>query len=145
MEKMVPFGIVERVYHSRHVPMCSVSLFKNAADRLEAYDAAYDLVRQVYRVTESFPDSERYGLVSQARRSATSVASNLAEGAGRHTRGQFLQFVRVSLGSLSELKLHLKLSADLNLLSESDALTLSGLCDTVGRRLWGLHQYLRKD
>ncbi len=76
---------------------------KNYRD-LIAWQKAMDLIEQVYRATASFPKEEVYGLTSQARRSAVSIPSNIAEGQGRRTTGEFLHQLSVAHGSLRELE-----------------------------------------
>ncbi|HER24967.1 MAG TPA: four helix bundle protein [Candidatus Atribacteria bacterium] len=63
-----------------------------------------DLVSNIYRITESFPNKELYGLTNQIRRAAVSVPSNIAEGAARSSKKEFIQFLYIALGSLSELE-----------------------------------------
>jgi len=71
---------------------------------------------QVYQATEQFPKAETYGLTSQIRRAAVSVASNIAEGQGRLTSGEFLHFLGQARGSLLELDTQLAIALDLNYL-----------------------------
>ena len=71
---------------------------------LDVWKKSMDLVERVYRRTERFPDSEKYGLTNQIRRCAVSVSSNIAEGAARNTDKEFVQFCYIALGSLSELE-----------------------------------------
>ena len=93
--------------------------------RLHAWQQAMQLVVDVYQLTASLPDSERFGLVSQMRRAAVSVPSNIAEGAGRGGSADFLRFLRIARGSLSELETqylllqHLGYAADDGQLGES--------------------------
>ena len=61
------------------------------------------LAKAIYQVTQAFPDTERFGLVSQMRRAAVSVPSNIAEGQARNTTGEFVQFLSHAVGSVSEL------------------------------------------
>ena len=68
--------------------------------KLNAWTDAVDLAQQIYRVTERFPSNEQFGLTSQIRRAAVSIPSNIAEGAARQTRKEFIQFLHVSKGSL---------------------------------------------
>lgn len=72
------------------------------------------LATTIYNLTESFPDSEKYGLVSQMRRCSVSIPSNIAEGAGRNTNGEFRQFLGIAVGSLFELETQLILVKRLN-------------------------------
>ena len=71
--------------------------------KLEAWKRSIEITTQVYRLTEKLPEAEKFGLVSQMRRAAVSVASNIAEGAARNTKKEFIQFLHNSQGSLSEL------------------------------------------
>ena len=71
---------------------------------LEVWKKSMDLVSNVYKMTESFPNRETYGLINQLRRSAVSVPSNIAEGAARSSRKEFIQFLYIALGSLAELE-----------------------------------------
>ncbi len=72
--------------------------------KLLIWQKAMEIVEEIYRVTNIFPDSERFGLVSQMRRSAISVASNIAEGSYRSTKKDFLSFLATARGSLAELQ-----------------------------------------
>ncbi len=72
-------------------------------ERLEAWKQALAFSKVVYQVTKSFPDDERFGLTSQMRRAAVSVASNLAEGSSRSSRQDFARFVEIATGSLFEV------------------------------------------
>ncbi|MBC7076494.1 MAG: four helix bundle protein [Syntrophomonadaceae bacterium] len=82
--------------------------------RLEAWQEAMELVKQIYSLTAQFPKEEMYGLASQMRRSAVSVPSNIAEGAARNSEREFLQFLSVARGSLSELETQVLIAKDLN-------------------------------
>src|SRR5262245_16616607 len=83
---------------------------------LVAWQEAMDLVEAVYRDTEDFPARETYGLTSQIRRSAVSVPSNLAEGAARNSRREFIQFLGICCGSIAELQTQLQLAVRLGFL-----------------------------
>ena len=81
---------------------------------LRIWHKAIDLATEVYKATENFPTEEKYGLTSQIRRSAVSVPSNIAEGAGRNSNKQFCQFLGISNGSSYELQTQLIFLIDLN-------------------------------
>jgi four helix bundle protein len=81
--------------------------------RLDVWRRSQKLVATIYRLTSGFPGGERYGLSSQMRRAAVSIAADLAEGCGRQGDVELRRFVRISLGSLSELECELLLAADL--------------------------------
>ena len=87
---------------------------------LKVWQEAMDLVTDIYRVTGSFPREEIYGLISQMRRSAVSVPSNSAEGAARTSNKEFLQFLSIARGSLSELETQIMISRNLGYLSDED-------------------------
>jgi len=83
---------------------------------LEVWGKAHRLTLEVYRTTKNFPGDERFGLTSQMRRCAASVAANIAEGCGRSGNAEFHRFLQMAMGSTSELEYHLLLSRDLEYL-----------------------------
>lgn len=99
------------------------------------------LAEQVYEITKSFPDEEKFGLTSQIRRSAVSIPSNIAEGAARNSTSDFIRFLHISLGSLSELETQLILSGKLGFMKNHD-----GIMDdltSVRKQLPGLIRSLK--
>ncbi|MFA6450845.1 MAG: four helix bundle protein [bacterium] len=80
---------------------------------LIAYQKSYHLCLDVYKITKTFPKEEMYGIVSQMRRAAVSIPSNIAEGYARKNRTEYIQFLRIACGSLAELETQLSLSKDL--------------------------------
>ena len=80
---------------------------------LIVWQKGMDLVRAIYNLTTSFPTDERFGLISQVRRAAVSVPSNIAEGQARHTSREFVQFISHAEGSLAEVDTQLTLSNQL--------------------------------
>ncbi len=103
---------------------------------LVVWQRAIDLVTQVYLATKEFPKHELYGLTSQVRRAAISIPSNIAEGQGRLTRGEFRQFLGHAKGSLAEVETQLIIVHRLGYLSSLD--TLIEHLNEVGRLLNGL-------
>jgi four helix bundle protein len=87
---------------------------------LQVWTKAHDLTVELYRLSREFPREEIYGLTSQLRRAAVSVGSNLAEGCGRRTSTELARFVRIALGSASELDYQLLLARDLGFMKEDD-------------------------
>jgi len=80
---------------------------------LEVWKQSIDLVTDIYRITEGFPKSEGFGLTSQIRRASVSVPANISEGAARNSTKEFIQFIYIGLGSLSELETLLIISENL--------------------------------
>lgn len=77
---------------------------------LIAWQKAMDFVHRVYALTSGFPGDERFGLTSQLRRAAVSIPSNIAEGEGRETPGDFIRFLAIAHGSLREVETQLRIS-----------------------------------
>ena len=94
-----------------------------------------DLAAAVYASTRAWPREEIYGLTSQARRAATSIPANIAEGYGRETRGAYQQFLRIAQGSLKELETHILIAQRVGIAAERDAEPLLALCERVGKVL----------
>jgi four helix bundle protein len=94
---------------------------------LIAWQKAMDLAEEIYRATRTFPREKLYGLTSQLRRSAVSVPSNIAEGQGRLTPGEFKQFLGHARGSLLELETQVQLAGRLGYCSEGQSQVLLGL------------------
>lgn len=86
---------------------------------LRVWQQSIALVKQVYTITKKFPDNERYGLVSQMRRSAISIPSNIAEGHLRGTKKEFRQFISIARGSCAELETQLTLARELDFIDGS--------------------------
>jgi len=108
--------------------------------KLEAWKEARALVRTVYEATRGFPPEETYGLALQLRRSAVSIPSNVAEGAGRDGDREFLRFLSIARGSLSELETQLLIATDLGYLSAEHR--AFPLLERVSRLITGLHKKL---
>lgn len=105
---------------------------------LVVWQIAIDLSVLAYQVTKPFPASEMYGLTSQIRRAATSVAANIAEGYGRDSPGHFQQFLKTSQGSLKELETHLIVAEKVGLLRAADRDTILQLTGRIGKMLKAL-------
>ena len=111
---------------------------------LEVWKKTHQLTLQVYRATEAFPKEEKYRLVDQLCRAASSVPANIAEGTGRKTLKEYIQFVCNARGSVEEMKYHLILAKDLGYLSAETFDELEEGYNEVGRMLNGLINSLRK-
>jgi four helix bundle protein len=111
---------------------------------LRAWQHAMDLVTQIYRVTRTFPKDEVYGLVSQLRRAAVSIPSNLAEGHGRNSRNEFRQFIGQARGSLSEVETQLEIAKNLGYINAETLDALMNQAEAVGKMLTGLRSWSEK-
>ena len=107
---------------------------------LQAWQLGMDLAEACYLLTRRFPKDELFGMTSQIRRAASSVPANIAEGYGRESKGEYVQFLRVAQGSLKELETHLTLSRRVGLMSESETKKVLEECDHLGRML---HRLIR--
>jgi len=110
---------------------------------LDAWKRSMDLVETIYKATKEFPPEELYGLTSQLRRAAVSIPSNIAEGAARNSTKEFLQFLHVSLGSLSEVETQIIIAKRLSYLDDTSA--VEEQIETVRRLILGLIRYLRRE
>jgi len=117
----------------------TVKTFKD----LVVWQKAHALVLDLYRATKAFPQDEKFGIVSQIRRSASSIATNIVEGHKRNGRKDFLHFLNLADASLEETKYHLMLSKDLDYLDESSFQKLNLKCEEVGRILYGFQKSLK--
>ena len=105
---------------------------------------AMTLAEACYKTTAKFPRDEIYGMTAQIRRSAVSVAANIAEGYGRETTGSFVQFLRVAQGSIKELETHLLLAGRVQLSKVEEVTPLLGQCERVSKMLRNLIRSLER-
>ena len=112
---------------------------------LIAWKKAVDLVTELYRATQTFPKHEIYGLTGQIRRAAVSIPSNIAEGQGRLTRGEFRQFLGHARGSVFELDSQIMIAKNLDYLSPEQADQLFSMVHEVGRIVNGLLRSLESE
>ena len=105
---------------------------------LVAWNKAMELVTEIYRVTHNFPKEELFGLMSQLRRAAVSIPSNIAEGKGRLSKGEFRQFLGNARGSLAEVETQILIAQNLNYLNEVETNSLLTKVEEVGKILNGL-------
>lgn len=90
--------------------------------KLDVWKESIKLTTEVYKLTQTFPDNELYGLTNQIRRSAVSIPSNIAEGCARQTSKETIQFLHISLGSVAELETQLIIATELNYTNNLDEL-----------------------
>jgi four helix bundle protein len=102
---------------------------------LQVWKKAHDLALELYRVSQRFPREEIYGITGQLRRAAVSIGANLAEGCGRRTSTELARFVRIALGSASELDYQLLLSRDLRFMAAEEFTSASAALTEVRKML----------
>ena len=109
---------------------------------LKVWDLSIDFVLKVYKITKSVPSTEKYGLISQIRRSVVSVPSNIAEGAGRSSTKEFIRFLDIANGSLSELETQLIIIHKLNFADTQEL--IDNELTVIRKMLYRLKQSLRE-
>ena len=109
---------------------------------LEVWKKSMDLVEEIYAISKKFPDDERFGLTNQIRRAIVSVPSNIAEGAARKSDKEFMQFLYIALGSLSEVETQYLIAVRLKY--SKDNADLEEKINEVRRMIVGLRNYLLK-
>ena len=113
-------------------------------ERLDLWKRSIDFVVAIYRLTDNFPKEEKFGLTSQLRRAAVSVAANVAEGAAKTSTKDFRRYLSNSQGSASEIETELQIALRLNYVDEADFKILSKDLDDVGRMITGLSRSLQR-
>ena len=116
----------------------------NKLKEIKIWNKAIDLTVDVYKVTASFPADERFGLISQSRRAAVSIPSNIAEGAGRNSVKEFNNFLGIANGSSYELQTQLIIANRLELLKEEKLEPLLTQIDELQKMTYGFQQMLEK-
>ncbi|BBH38189.1 four helix bundle protein [Microcystis viridis NIES-102] len=102
---------------------------------LRVWQEAVNLAESCYRLTKTFPKEELYRMTTQIRRASVSIAANIAEGYGRKTRGEYIQFLYIAQGSLKELETHWLISQRVELASPQSVNPILNQCESVGRLL----------
>jgi four helix bundle protein len=115
----------------------------NRFSDLTVWQKAHELTLATYRLTEKFPRSEQYGIVSQLGRSAASVSANIAEGFGRRTTNELLRCLQISRGELEETRYFLILSRDPGYIPADVFETMNVRCDSVGQLINALGRSLK--
>ena len=105
---------------------------------LDVYKKSVEMVVEVYGLTAKFPKEEMFGLVSQIRRSATSVPSNIAEGSARNSAKDYVRFLYIALGSAAELETQLLIASRLSFITEAEYAVFSEKINTISKMLQGL-------
>lgn len=120
--------------------MTTIKSFRN----LRVWQAGMDFVEQVYRLTQTFPAHEMYGLTSQMRRAAVSIPSNIAEGHTREHSKEYLHHLSMAQASLAELETQLEIAARLTYLSIEQLTQALGQVTSLGKQLYALRNALIK-
>ena len=105
---------------------------------LIVWQRSIQLTVSVYKLTAKFPDAERFGLTNQLRRASVSIASNIAEGYGKSSKGEYLLFLGHARGSCAEVETQLVIARQLEFGTKRDLDTSASLCDEVGKMLVAL-------
>ena len=110
--------------------------------KLDVWKKSIDFVTEVYKLTATFPEAEKFGLISQLRRAAISIPSNIAEGAGRESQKEFRNFLSIAQGSAAEIETQLIISNRLKYISKEELDKMLNLLDAISRMLTGLRKSL---
>jgi four helix bundle protein len=113
-------------------------------EQLDVWKEAVALSDRIYRVTRRFPDDERFGLTSQMRRCAVSIAANIAEGSGRGNDGDLLRFLDISFGSLMELVSHITIGERLSFLDSENYRALYADSERLAKMLNAFKNSIRR-
>ncbi len=115
-----------------------------AYERFKAWQAAHTLALEVFRETDGWPRREMFGLTSQVRRAALSVATNIAEDAAKRGGREFARYLDIAFGSLSEVSYLLRFSRDRQILTDARWTALEGMRSETGRLIFGLARRVRQ-
>ena len=115
----------------------------NTHKELTVWKKGIELVKNIYLITNSFPKSEQFGLVSQMRRCAVSIPSNIAEGCGRNSDNELIHFLYIALGSSAELETQIIISTELNFLDDEKASTSLNLLNEIIKMITSLIKSLK--
>lgn len=110
---------------------------------MDVFKLSHKITLQIYKITDSFPDSEKFGLISQLRRAASSVNMNLIEGAYRVGKNEYKHFVSIARGSCGEVSYQVKLSRDLGYIEADIAAELIEVCYRISMMLIKLYNSLK--
>ena len=111
---------------------------------LDAWKRSIDFVVEVYKMTETFPKEEKFGLTSQIRRASVSIPANIAEGAARRSEKEFLHFLSIAQGSASEVETEMLIANKLGFLEKENHKVLDSSLADIGRMLTGLSNHLKR-
>lgn len=110
---------------------------------LDVWNLSIELVTAIYKITQKFPEEEKYGLTAQIRRAAVSIPSNIAEGAARGSDKEFIRFLYFSMGSTMELETQFIISKNLSYLNEETFNKINTELNSIGKMINGLIKHLK--
>lgn len=111
---------------------------------LQIWQRSRELVRDIYQLTEVFPDAERFGLVIQMRRSSVSIPSNIAEGSGKSSNKDFIRFLEMARSSAFELETQLILANDLGFISKANLNVLQVKLEEIQKMIFGFEKKIKQ-
>jgi len=112
-------------------------------EKLEVWKKSVEFTVEIYKITETFPKDERFGLTSQIRRASVSIAANIAEGAARKSSKEFLNFLSMSQGSASEVETEILIAFKLGYCSNVTYAEIMTRLGEIGRMITGLGSHLK--
>ena len=112
--------------------------------KLDVWKKAVEFTVDIYKITNAFPNDERFGLTSQIRRASVSIAANIAEGAGRKSDREFLRSLSMAQGSASEVDTEVLIAHRLGYMDEEVCNEVAARLDDIGRMITGLSHYLKE-
>jgi four helix bundle protein len=115
-----------------------------SSEDLTVWQEAHKLTLEVYKLTAKFPGAEKYGIVSQLRRSSSAVPANIAEGFGRATTKELLRCLQIARGELEEARYFVLLSRDLGYLTNQNYESVGQHCNSIGRLINALRNSLKR-
>jgi four helix bundle protein len=111
---------------------------------LNAWIKSFEFVKDIYLITKPLPSEERFGLISQMRKASVSIPVNISEGAARKSKKEFIQFLHIALGSMTELDTLILLCKELSFITNEDCHVLIEKLDVIGKLIYGLIKSLEK-
>lgn len=111
---------------------------------LKVWDRSVKLVTEIYKLTEIFPEIEKFGLTNQIRRAAVSIPSNISEGSSRRSKGEFIRFINIASGSIAEIETQLLIAINLGYIKVEDIHFINKELDEIGKMLFSLQNSLSK-
>lgn len=139
------YALCERYGVGTHI--LEVNREKHMQDytKLEIWKKSHRLVLMIYDISKDMPSDEEYGITCQMKRSAASVPANIAEGCGRGSNAELARYIRIAMGSASELDYHLYLAGDLGMIDEKRCKLIRDRLSEVRRMMFGFIGVLRND